>query len=468
MTIAPGEALAALWSSAGLRAQTLTAAVLSGAEPVLPSSFAVGTAAQASLAAAALAAAEVGRLRNGVEQQVAVDMREAALECCGYFTVDGEAPVAWDPIAGLYPCGAAGQSGWIRLHTNFAHHRDGVLRLLELPAGPGSERSAVAVALTRWTALAFEAAATEAGLVVAALRTHEEWLAHPQAAAVAALSLIAIERIGDAPPLPWPALPPSARPLDGLRVLDLTRILAGPVAGRTLAAYGADVMLVNSPHLPNIDAIADTSRGKRSALADLRSNAGRAALRSVVAEAHVFLQGYRPGSMAALGFGVDDVVRLRPGIVCASLSAYGRLGPWSARRGFDSLVQTATGFNVDEARVAGGSTPKALPMQILDMASGFLLAFGIAAALGRQRQEGGSWHVQVSLARTGQWLRELGRVEGGSSTPSPDFASQLETTASGFGALTALRHTARFTQTPAAYSRASARPGNDPLSWSAP
>lgn len=468
MTVAPRDALAALWSSCGLRAAALGDAVLSGTEPVLPSSFAVGTASQVSLAAAALAALEVGRLRNGIGQQIAVDMREAALESCGHFTVDGKAPLVWDPVAGLYPCGDGGGGGWVRLHTNFAHHRDGVLRLLGLPAGPGSERATVAAALARWTALDFETAAMDAGLVAAALRSHDEWLHHPQSQAIADLPLVEIRRIGDAPPLGWPELASSSRPLTGLRVLDLTRILAGPIAGRTLAAHGADVMLVNAPHLPNIDAIADTSRGKRSALADLRSEDGQAGLRSVLADAHVFLQAYRPGALAALGCGVDDVVRCRPGIVHASLSAYGRLGPWSARRGFDSLVQTATGFNVDEALAAGVTAPKALPMQVLDMATGFLLAFGIAAALGRQRDEGGSWHVEASLARTGQWLRELGRVEAGLSAPAVDFSAQLETRASGFGSLTATRHAARFSRTPPGYARPSVRPGTDPLSWSPP
>ncbi len=468
MTVAPGSALAALWSSAGLPAVAPGEVLLSGAEPALPSSFAVGTASQVSQAAAALAAATLGRHRNGLDQQIAVDMREAALESCGHFTVDGQAPVVWDKVAGLYPCGVDGQGGWVRLHTNFAHHRDGVLRLLGLPPGSGSERASVAAALTGWTALDFEAAATEAGLAVAALRSHDEWQRHPQSLAIACLPLVEIRRIGDAPPLSWPTLAQASRPLDGLRVLDLTRILAGPVAGRTLAAHGADVMLVNSPHLPNIDAIADTSRGKRSALADLRFEVGRAGLRSVLADAHVFLQGYRPGGLAALGFGAEDVVRCRPGIVHATLSAYGRLGPWSGRRGFDSLVQTATGFNVDEAHAAGAAAPKPLPMQVLDMASGFLLAFGIAAALGRQRTQGGSWQVEVSLARTGQWLRELGRVEGGICAPVPDFSALLETSVSGFGSLTATRHAARLSRTPAGYTRPSVRPGTDPLSWSPP
>ncbi|HZV92339.1 MAG TPA: CoA transferase, partial [Caldimonas sp.] len=372
---------------------------LTGADPVLPSSFAIGAAAQASLAAAALAASEVGRLRNGLVQRVSVDMVDAAVEARAAFLVDGNAPNVWDPIAGLYPCA----DGWVRVHTNFAHHRDGVLRLLGLPEGPESSRDAVPSALSRWPAIEFETAAAADGLAVAALRNPGQWEAHPQSAAVATLPLVEISRLDvDAGPLDWKDLPRTARPLEGLRVLEATRILAGPVAGRTLAAYGADVMLVNAPHLPNIDALADTSRGKRSALADLRSSDDRERFVRALSGSHVFLHSYRRGAFEGLGFGADEIARLRPGIVHASLSAYGRLGPWATRRGFDSLVQTASGFNVDEAAAAGVVEPKPLPVQMLDMASGFLLAFGVEAALLRQRAEGGSWQVQVSLARTGQ------------------------------------------------------------------
>lgn len=457
-------ALAPIWHAAGLPAASLAHLTLSGREPALPSSFAVGTAAQTSLAAAALAATELGARRNGLRQQVHVAMRPAALECAGRFSIDGRVPDLWDRIAGLYPCAGG---GWVRLHTNFAHHRDGVLRLLGLPPGPDTPRETVAAALQDWRALEFEQAAADARLVVAALRTFDEWDRHPQSAAVAALPLVAIDRIGEAPPLAWPALPRDARPLHGLRVLDLTRILAGPAGGRTLAAYGADVMLVNAPHLPNIEAIADTSRGKLSALADLRDAADRAALRAVLRDAHVFVQGYRPGGLAALGFGPDALAAARPGIVAVSLSAYGDSGPWAGRRGFDSLVQSATGFNLAEAQAAGSAQPKALPVQILDMATGFLIAFGAQAALWRQQAEGGSWHVRVSLARTAQWLRELGRIDNGFGAPAADFNGLMETTASGFGALTAMRHAAEFSHVPAGWSRPSVRPGTNPLAWPA-
>jgi len=390
-------------------------------------------------------------------------MRHAALECCAFFTIDGKRLELWDKLAGLYRC----SDGWVRLHTNFAHHRDGVLRLLGLPEGAQTPRSAVADALASWPAPAFEQAASDAGMVVAALRRFDEWDAHPHSAVLNAQPLVAIERIGDAPPLDWPPLPAECRPLEGLRVLDLTRILAGPVGTRTLAAYGADVLMVNSPHLPNIEAIIDMSRGKRSALADLRTEQGRAALLAALRQAHVFVQGYRPGSLARLGLDADTLARERPGLVQVSLSAYGEAGPWGTRRGFDSLVQTATGFNHAEAEAAGTSEPKALPMQILDMATGMLIAWGAQVALARQRTGGGSWHVKVSLARTALWLRELGRVPEGLQGAPAQFDALLETFPSAWGELRAVSHAAKFSRTPAAWTRPSVRPGTDPLAWDA-
>jgi crotonobetainyl-CoA:carnitine CoA-transferase CaiB-like acyl-CoA transferase len=440
---------------------------LTGAEPVLPSSFAVGTAAQVSMAAAALAALEIGTLRGAAPQQVSVDMREAALECCGYFRLDDRASQGWDKIAGLYACGANGERGWVRLHTNFAHHRDGVLALLGLPTGPETQREAVAQALRAWSATDFEQAATDARLVVAAVRSFEEWDRHPHAPVIAVQPLVSIERIGDASPLDWPALPVGAQALRGLRVLDLTRILAGPVCGRTLAAYGADVMLVNSPHLPNIESIAETSRGKLSVHIDLRKARGMADLQRLVRDAHVFVQGYRPGGLDTLGFGPIALAQARPGIVCVSLSAYGDSGPWAGKRGFDSLVQTAIGLNHAEADAAGSAQPKPLPMQVLDYATGFLMAFGAQAALRRQSLEGGSWHVRVSLARTALWLRSMGRLTDGFSAPGASFEGMAEEYDSGFGKLVALRHAPKFSRTPAHWLRPSMPPGSHAPVWPA-
>lgn len=435
---------------------------LPGADPVLPSSFSVGMAAQCSMGAAALAAGEIWHMRGGRRQRVSVDMRHAAQETRGYFTVDGVQPNSWDKITGVYRCG---DGNWVRIHANFAHHRDGALALLGCPTGATVERRAVERALSRWKALEFEEAAADAGLVVAALRTFDEWDRHPQAIAVSQLPLVCIERIGDAPERPLPRYGQDPRPLQDIRVLDLTRIIAGPVCGRTLAAYGADVMLLNSPNLPNIGAIAETSRGKLSVLADLDTASGRITLGNLLRSTNVFVQGYRPGALEAQGFGPQDVARLRPGIVYVSLSAYGHVGPWARRRGFDSLVQTASGFNHAEAQAAGQEAPRPLPVQILDYASGYLMAFGAQVALARQATEGGSWHVRVSLAQTARWLRGLPRVPHGLSCPMPPLDGYLEETASGFGSLAAVRHAARFSATPAKWCRPSAPPGTHPTVW---
>ncbi|SFO72043.1 CoA-transferase family III [Variovorax sp. PDC80] len=449
-----------LWRQAGLPADALPLARLTGADPVLPSSFAVGAAAQGSIAAAALAACELGHARGVPRQAVAVDMRHAALECTGWFSLDGRVPELWDAFSGLYRTA----DGWVRIHANFAHHREGALRLLGLDPATAVRADAEA-ALAGWRALDFEQAAAARGLVATALRRFDEWDATPQGRAIAAQPLFTIERIGDAAPLALPPLREDQRPLAGLRVLDLTRILAGPVGGRALAAYGADVLLVNSPRLPNIEAIADTSRGKLSTHVDLRTDEGQAALRRLAGDAHVFVQGYRPGGLEELGFGPAQLAALRPGIVCVSLTAYGTQGPWAGRRGFDSLVQTAMGFNQAEGEAAGDGKPKPLPMQILDEATGYLIAFGAAAALHRQQREGGSWLVRVSLAQTGHWLRGLGRVPGGLATARPDIAPYVETEPSGFGELAGLRHSALLARTPAAWPRPSMPPGSHPAEW---
>lgn len=466
-------ALAALWRQCGLDARALDRAALTGTARGFASSFAAADVVQASVGAAALVATEIGALRTpGLPAQtVGIDAQHAAFESSGFFTLDGQVPQLWAPISGLYACGTAvGEPGWVRIHANFDHHRDGALALLGLPAGSETPRAAVEQALQHWRAQDFEARAAGQGLPVAASRSHAAWQALGQDAVVAAQPLVALERMGDAPPRKLPGLDAQQRPLAGIRVLDLTRILAGPVAGRTLAAYGADVMLVNSPSLPNIEAIADTSRGKRSVHLDLNDGEGRQALEALASQAHVFMQAYRPGALQARGFGAERLAQLRPGLVVAELCAYGWQGPWAGRRGFDSIVQTASGINVDEAqaREPGNplAKPRVLPMQALDYGAGFLLAFGVQAALLRQANEGGSWRVRVTLAGVAHWLRSLGRVaQPDWDAARPDIAPYLETLDSGFGRLQAVRHCAQFSRTPVAWDHPSMPPGSQPPRW---
>ncbi len=439
------DILSNLWMLGGGDPSALDAVTLTGQEPVFPSSFRVGAAAQVTIAAAGLAAAEIWKARSGERQTVSVDMTHAAVECRSerYLRVDDKPPPpAWDPTAGIYK---TGDGRYVRLHTNFPHHRDNICKILACKP----ERDDVQRALMQWKAEEFETEAYAGGCVVSMMRTHDEWLAHPQAKALEQLPLLTIEKIGEAGPKPWPA---GDRPLAGLRVLDLSRVIAGPVAGRTWAAHGADVMLISSSHLPSIPwLVIDTGRGKLSSFADLKTEKGRSTLRELLSGADIFSQGYRPQSIAALGFSPEDAARISPGVIYVSLSAYGHVGPWAGRRGFDSLVQTSTGFNHAEGQAAGIEGPKELPMQILDHATGYLMAFGAMMARLRQAHEGGSWHVGVSLAQTGRWLWNFGRLDGGlRSTDIQREAVEpfLEDGPSGFGKLRAVRHSAVLSATP--------------------
>jgi crotonobetainyl-CoA:carnitine CoA-transferase CaiB-like acyl-CoA transferase len=458
----PREILADLWISAGGEPAALDTVTLSGEEPQLPSSFRVAAAAQASIAAAGLAAAQIWQSRSGQSQGVAVDMRHAVVECRSerYLRVEGKPPPpAWDAIAGVY---RTGDRRFVRLHTNFPHHRAAVCKVLDCKP----ERDDVQAALLRWDAEAFETAAYAAGGVVAMMRSYEEWSALPHAVALAALPTVSTEKIGEAAPKPWPA---GDRPLAGLRVLDLSRVIAGPVAGRTLAAHGADVLLISGPDLPAIPWLTiDTGRGKLSGFAELKSEQGQSALRDLLAEADIFSQGYRPRALAALGFSPEHAAHINPGIVYVSLSAYGHAGPWAERRGFDSLVQTSTGFNHAEGQAAGVEGPKELPAQMLDHATGYLMAYGAMMAKARQSREGGSWHVRVSLAQTGRWLWNLGRVADGLKTEDlkrDAVTAFIEETASGFGPLQAVSHAAVLSKTPAFWARPAMPLGSHPAQW---
>jgi crotonobetainyl-CoA:carnitine CoA-transferase CaiB-like acyl-CoA transferase len=458
----PKQILTDLWTSAGGEPAALDAVTLTGTEPQLPSSFRVAVAGQVSIAAAGLAAARLWKMRSAQDQEVTVDIRHAAVECRSerYLRLDGNPPPpAWDAIAGVYK---TRDRRFVRLHTNFPHHREAVCRVLNCEA----ERGAVQAALMQWDAEAFETAAYQAGGVVAMMRSHDEWSEMPQAKALAALPVIEIEKIGEAAPKPWPG---GNRPLSGLRVLDLSRVIAGPVAGRALAAHGADVLLVSGPDLPAIPWLTiDTGRGKLTSFIELKSEEGKARLRELLAQADIFSQGYRPRALADLGFSPQDAARINPGIIFVSLSAYGHVGPWAGRRGFDSLVQTTTGFNHAEGQAAGIDGPKELPAQILDHASGYLMAFGAMMAKARQAREGGSWHVQVSLAQTGRWIWNLGSVPDG--LKAEDLKTEaiepfVEQAPSGFGSLRAIRHAAQLSRTPAFWSRPSMPLGSHPPQW---
>lgn len=428
---------------------------VSGDDPVLPSVFRVGTAAAIAVGAATAAAAALG----GGGSQAAVDVREAAIAFLDerHFRIDGAAMDLWAPLSGDYRTA----DGWVRLHCNFDHHRDAALAALGLPAGTG--REAVERACAGRTAVEIEEAVTAAGGCAAAMRDRAGWRGHPQSRAVAASRLVHLTRIGDlGGGRRGASKGGEGRALDGVRVLDLTRVIAGPVATRTLAAHGAQVLRVGAGHLPEVPGlVVGTAFGKRSCHLDLRTPAGSAALRDLVAGADVFVQSYRPGALEALGFGPRRLAEIRPGIVCVDISAYGRRGPWAGGHGFDSLVQMVCGI----AHEGGdGSRPHPLPAQVLDHATGYLAAFGAMAALLRGAAEGGSWRVELTLAGTARWLDGLGRVDG-AATPEPDVTDMVEEMDSSFGRLTYLRPPGTVDGVSPYWSSPPPRRGEHPPAW---
>jgi hypothetical protein len=474
-------ALAGLWNGVGEPADAPRRVEIPAGSAVLPSIFAVDSAAAASVAATTLAAAELWRARGGAgsgEALVSVDARAAAVAFRSerYLRVDGRAPKVWDDLTGDYRA----RDGWVRLHCNYPVHRAGALAALGLrPADAVGAEVASAVAIR--DAVEVEEAVLAAGGAAAALRTADQWAAHPQGAAVAALPLVGIIElagtklagtklagIDPAGRQPRP-LAPAQRPLAGVRVLDLTRVIAGPVAGRTLAAHGAEVLRVGADHLALVaPLVIDTGFGKRFCHLDLRLATGREALRGLIAEADVVLQAYRPGALERLGFGPAECAAIRPGLVYVDICAWGQAGPWRQRRGFDSLVQMACGI-ADAGRVAAGDhAPRPLPAQALDHATGYLAALGAMVGLRRRHIRGGSWHVQVSLTRTARWLDDLGRVPGGLAVPDPgpaDVADLLAEMDSPFGQLTYVRPAGMIAGAPLAWSTPPHRPGADPPLW---
>jgi crotonobetainyl-CoA:carnitine CoA-transferase CaiB-like acyl-CoA transferase len=377
-----------------------------GTDPILPTPFRIGETSAAALAAVGLAVSDLWSLRTGRRQEVAVDTRRAtaSLRSGHYMQMDGaEVSTERNAVMGVYP---ARNGRWSYLHCNFPNHRAAALRVLGVP----EDREAVRAAVAKWDALELEEAIIAAKGAGGMVRTMDEWARHPQAAAIASLPLMEIVKIG---PGPVQKLPDGDRPLSGIRVLDLTRVLAGPTCARTLAEHGADVLKITAAHLPNLGYQEyDTGHGKLSAHLDLREPKDVNTLRGLASEADVFSQGYRPGTLGGRGFSPEALAQLRPGIVFVSLCAFSHVGPWASRRGFDTVVQTVSGITNRQGELFPGKEPgpQFYPVSAIDYLTGYLMAFGAMVALARRAREGGSWLVRISLAQTGRWLVNRGQV----------------------------------------------------------
>jgi crotonobetainyl-CoA:carnitine CoA-transferase CaiB-like acyl-CoA transferase len=369
----------------------------------LDSAYPVSELATASIATAAVAVADLVEALGGSRPGVTVDRALGDAWFGSALTPVGwSVPSPWDAIAGDYAAlPTADRAAWIRLHTNAPRHRAAALRVL----GVEAEREHVAAAVARWTAHELQEAVVAEGGCAAMLHTPDEWAAHPQGSAVADEPLIALERT-DAGAARDPGAagsswaPEPGRPLAGLRVLDLTRVLAGPVATRLLAGLGADVLRIDSPDWDEPGVVPDMTLGKRLARLDARDPADFARLRSLLAEADVLVHGYRSDALDRLG--LPDAVRreLRPGLIDVSLDAYGHTGPWSTRRGFDSLVQMSTGIAGAGLRSGLADRPTPLPVQALDHATGYLMAASVLEGLAQRMRDGHGTRARLSLART--------------------------------------------------------------------
>jgi crotonobetainyl-CoA:carnitine CoA-transferase CaiB-like acyl-CoA transferase len=423
----------------------------------------------------ALAAAELGARRGGLGEVPAVRVDDGAV-ATGFVSerhllIDGRAPATFAPLSRFWRTA----DGWVRTHANYPHHRARLLGALKLPGDASVED--VADVLAERSALDVENTVHGAGGLAVALRTSEEWAAHDQGAAVARRPLVERERLGTArarvlAPLDGDPLLPAA----GLRVLDLTRVIAGPVATRTLALLGADVLRVDAPRLPeDPDAHADTGFGKRSTRLDLGLPADRRVFEELLARADVVVTGYRPGALDRFGLSPEALIGRGSGLIVAQLSAWGAYGPWGERRGFDSLVQAATGI----AAIEGApEEPGALPAQALDHGTGYLLAAAVLRALTEQSEEsdqGCGLVLRLALARTAAWLTTGGAERGGmdataygtvrSGTAYNRPGAWLVETDSGIGRLRHALSPVSFVGGPANWACPPGRWGMDPARW---
>ncbi|MEJ0025688.1 MAG: CoA transferase [Rhizomicrobium sp.] len=438
--------------------------------PALKTRFHADEAAAAAIAAGAVAAADIWTLRSGERQQVRVDSREAAAALVGFLHQKFADKTKAPDMRGQFEASPTAAKGFRRtrdgrfvfLHPSFPESTARLLKVLACPDEPEAVKAAVA----KWDGLEFEDAVAAAGACAGLARAPEEWDESEQGRILANRPVVEVTRIGDSEPEPFKH--GGDAPLDGVRVLDLTRVLAGPSCARTLAQYGADVMAISSPNLPSVPMfVSDTGHGKRAAFIDLETSDGRDILRRLAREGDVFSQSYRQGALERLGFGPLELARMRPGIVCTAINCYGHEGPWRTRPGWEQLGQTVTGMAVVHG---GAETPRLQPGAVTDYATGFLAAFGTMIALERRARYGGSHLVRVSLAQTAVWMRGMGlagedRLAATQPLTAEEIAAWSIGSDTGFGPMTYLRPPVTLSATPARWTRPTVPLGTHAAVW---
>lgn len=382
---------------------------ITGADPVFSTKFKIGETCAAVLGGIGVAVTDILELKTGRRQQVEIDVRRAAAalrsttymqrpDASGAFAkVVNKNHEAMIKITQPWP---TKDGRWVLPHFGLPNLQARMLKLLDCEPNPESVGKAVA----QWDALDLEAAIDEHRVCGGMVRSNAEWLDSAHGKVLAGKPIVEIIKIGDSDPEPFPE---GERPLSGIKALDLTRILAGPIAGRTLAEHGAEVLMVTAERLPQIpEHVIDTSHGKRSCFLDLSLAEEAAQLRELVRDTDVFSQGYRPGMLQGLGFGPEELAAERPGIVYVSINCYGADGPFSHRGGWEQVAQTMTGICAE----GSSERPKLLPAAACDYTTGYLAAYGALLALARRATEGGSYHVRVSLCQSGMFIYRQGSV----------------------------------------------------------
>lgn len=446
---------------------------ISGEDPFYSTPYRVGEAVAASIAAVGVAANDIWQLRTGRRQKLDIDVRAAAatLRTVDYTRArqpDGSfatvpIPDAMAHMLRVTQPWPARDGRWFLPHLNLPHLSERVLGVLQCESTP----EAVSAAVGRWDADALEDAIAEARACGGKIRTEEEWLAHPQGQYLAGRPVVEIERVSDSAPEPFVAGP---RPLHGVRVLDLTRILAGPVAGRTLAEHGADVLMATAPHLPQTpEHVRDTSHGKRSCFLDLRNSADAQAMRALVRDADVFIDGYRPGRLGSLGFDADELLHARPGLIHLSVSCFGSGGPWAGRAGWEQVAQAVTGVCHRNGLLTNDGKPKLVFAPLCDYTTGYLGALGVMLALARRAREGGSYRVHVSLCQSAMFAQRQGLVDRFDHAPQRLDAQALEAYSvesdTCYGVLRTLGPVLRMSDTAPRWALPTPRLGGDAPAW---
>ena len=386
---------------------------VTGSDPVLNTHFRLAATASAAISGIGVAVNDLWELKTGRRQSIAIDAAAAtaALKSKNYFQAkntngvfENVTDISHEANRGLTGIFQTKDGRWLLPHFGLDHLRRRMLDLLQADANPNS----IAKAVAKWDALDLENAIDEARVCGGMIRTNDEWLQEPHGKILAAKPVVEIIKIGDSEPEPMPA---GDRPLSGIRALDLTRILAGPITGRTLAEHGADVLMVSAPHLPQVwSYVADTSHGKRSCYLDLRDESEKQTLLDLIKTADVFSQGYRPDKINQMGLGPEALADIRPGLVYVSINCYGADGPFSHRAGWEQIAQIMTGIAAEGVQSSSGYKPKTLPAAANDYITGYLGAYGTLLALARRAREGGSYHVRVSLCQTGMMIYDQGKV----------------------------------------------------------